>query len=60
VVSRRRGRGQTLQAQPWNSLNLQVEPTIVAVAAFLIGVTTLILALEAVLRPRLETRRRRL
>jgi len=50
---------QTLPVRIWNSLNLQVEPTIAAVSAFLIGVTTLILAAEAVLRPRRGQRRRR-
>ena len=49
---------QTLPVRIWNTLNLQVEPTIAAVSAFLIGVTTLILAAEAVLRPRLGQRRR--
>jgi putative spermidine/putrescine transport system permease protein len=52
-------RAQTLPVQIWNSLNLQVEPTIAAVSAFLIGITTLILAIEAVLRPRLGLRRGR-
>jgi len=46
-------RAQTLPVRIWNSLNLQVEPTIAAVSAFLIGITTLILAAEAILRPRL-------
>ena len=36
-------RAQTLPVRIWNSLNLQVEPTIAAVSAFLIGVTALIL-----------------
>src|SRR5271156_4605996 len=45
-------RAQTLPVRIWNSLNLQVEPTIAAVSAFLIGITTLILAAEAILRPR--------
>jgi putative spermidine/putrescine transport system permease protein len=48
---------QTLPVRIWNSLNLQVEPTIAAVSAFLIAVTTLILAAEAILRPRLGMRR---
>src|SRR5271165_2077091 len=52
-------RAQTLPVRIWNSLNLQVEPTIAAVSAFLIAVTTLILAIEAVLRPRVGQRRRR-
>jgi putative spermidine/putrescine transport system permease protein len=50
---------QTLPVRIWNSLNLQVEPTIAAVSAFLIGVTTLILIAEAVLRRQIEQRRRR-
>lgn len=52
-------RAQTLPVRIWNSLNLQVEPTIAAVSAFLIAVTTLILAAEAMLRHRLVQRRRR-
>jgi putative spermidine/putrescine transport system permease protein len=47
-------RAQTLPVRIWNSLNLQVEPTIAAVSAFLIAVTTLILVIEAILRPRLR------
>jgi putative spermidine/putrescine transport system permease protein len=43
---------QTLPVRIWNSLNLQVEPTIAAVSAFLIAVTTLILAIDGVLRHR--------
>ena len=46
-------RAQTLPVRIWNSLNLQVEPTIAAVSAFLIAITTLILAAEGILRPRL-------
>jgi putative spermidine/putrescine transport system permease protein len=55
-------RAQTLPVRIWNSLNLQVEPTIAAVSAFLIAVTTLILATEAVLRLRFNAavRRRRM
>jgi ABC-type spermidine/putrescine transport system permease subunit II len=45
-------RAQTLPVRIWNSLNLQVEPTIAAVSAFLIGVTALILAADGVLRHR--------
>ena len=52
-------RAQTLPVRIWNSLNLQVEPTIAAVSAFLIAITTLILAAEGILRPRLGQRRRR-
>lgn len=51
-------RAQTLPVRIWNSLNLQVEPTIAAVSAFLIGVTTLILAADGVLRHRRGQRRR--
>jgi ABC-type spermidine/putrescine transport system permease subunit II len=49
---------QTLPVRIWNSLNLQVEPTIAAVSAFLIAVTTLILGAEAILRQRQAQRRR--
>src|SRR5271168_2058221 len=52
-------RGQTLPVRIWNSLNLQVEPTIAAVSAFLIAVTTLILGVEAILRQRQGQRSRR-
>jgi putative spermidine/putrescine transport system permease protein len=48
---------QTLPVRIWNSLNLQVEPTIAAVSAFLIAVTTLILAADGVLRHRRGRRR---
>src|SRR5689334_20051319 len=41
---------QTLPVRIWNSLNLQVEPTIAAVSAFLIAVTCVILAADGVLR----------
>lgn len=41
---------QTLPVRIWNSLNLQVEPTIAAVSAFLIAVTTLVLVIDGVLR----------
>ncbi len=41
---------QTLPVRIWNSLNLQVEPTIAAVSAFLIAVTCLILATDGLLR----------
>jgi len=53
-------RAQTLPVRIWNSLNLQVEPTIAAVSAFLIAVTTLILAVDGVLRHRSGRRRRRM
>ena len=49
---------QTLPVRIWNSLNLQVEPTIAAVSAFLIGVTTLILVADAILRRRGQRRGR--
>jgi ABC-type spermidine/putrescine transport system permease subunit II len=49
---------QTLPVRIWNSLNLQVEPTIAAVSAFLIAITTLILAAEGILRHRFGQRRR--
>jgi putative spermidine/putrescine transport system permease protein len=51
-------RTQTLPVRIWNSLNLQVEPTIAAVSAFLIAITTLILVAEGILR-QLGQRRRR-
>ena len=50
-------RAQTLPVRIWNSLNLQVEPTIAAVSAFLIGVTTLILTADGILRRRRGRRR---
>lgn len=43
-------RSETLPVRIWNSLHLQVEPVIAAVSAFLIGVTGLILLLDAALR----------
>jgi len=51
-------RAQTLPVRIWNSLNLQIEPTIAAVSAFLIGVTTLILAADSILRHRRGRRHR--
>ena len=45
-------RAQTLPVRIWNSLNLEIEPTIAAVSAFLIGVTALVLLLDALLRGR--------
>jgi putative spermidine/putrescine transport system permease protein len=51
-------RAQTLPVRIWNSLNLQIEPTIAAVSAFLIGVTTMILAADGILRHRRGRRRR--
>ena len=50
---------QTLPVRIWNSLNLQIEPTIAAVSAFLIGVTSLILAADGILRHHRAERRRR-
>jgi putative spermidine/putrescine transport system permease protein len=52
-------RSQTLPVRIWNSLNLQVEPTIAAVSAFLIAVTCVILGLDGVLRHRRGQRRLR-
>lgn len=45
-------RAQTLPVRIWNSLHLEIEPTIAAVSAFLIGVTALVLLLDALLRSR--------
>jgi ABC-type spermidine/putrescine transport system permease subunit II len=50
-------RSQTLPVRIWNSLNLQVEPTIAAVSAFLIAVTCVILGVDGVLRHRRGQRR---
>jgi len=41
---------QTLPVRIWNSLHLEVEPTIAAVSSFLIGITALVLLLDATLR----------
>ncbi len=43
-------RSETLPVRIWNSLHLQVEPVIAAVSAFLIGVTGVILLVDAYLR----------
>jgi putative spermidine/putrescine transport system permease protein len=43
-------RSETLPVRIWNSLHLQVEPVIAAVSAFLIGVTGVVLLLDAVVR----------
>jgi ABC-type spermidine/putrescine transport system permease subunit II len=51
-------KAQTLPVKIWNSLTLEVEPTIAAVSAFLIGVTALILLADWALRRRREQRRR--
>jgi putative spermidine/putrescine transport system permease protein len=45
-------RAQTLPVRIWNSLHLEIEPTIAAVSAFLIGVTALVLLLDGLLRGR--------
>jgi putative spermidine/putrescine transport system permease protein len=41
---------QTLTVRVWNSLLLEVDPTIAAVSSFLIGVTTAVLGASALLR----------
>jgi len=43
-------RSETLPVRIWNSLHLQVEPVIAAVSAFLIGVTGVVLLLDAFMR----------
>jgi ABC-type spermidine/putrescine transport system permease subunit II len=48
-------RSQTLPVRIWNSLHMEIEPTIAAVSAFLIGVTALILLLDAAIRGRRST-----
>ena len=45
---------QTLTVRIWNSLVLEVDPTIAAVSSFLIGVTTVVLGASAFLRGRGE------
>jgi ABC-type spermidine/putrescine transport system permease subunit II len=50
-------RSQTLPVRIWNSLNLQVEPTIAAVSAFLVAMTCVILGVDGVLRHRRGQRR---
>jgi putative spermidine/putrescine transport system permease protein len=45
-------RTQTLPVRIWNSLHLEVEPTIAAVSAFLIAVTGIVLTIDALLRRR--------
>jgi ABC-type spermidine/putrescine transport system permease subunit II len=45
-------RAQTLPVRIWNSLHLEIEPTIAAVSAFLIGITALVLLLDSLLRGR--------
>jgi putative spermidine/putrescine transport system permease protein len=46
---------QTLTVRVWNSLVLEVDPTIAAVSSFLIGVTTVVLGVSGLLRRRGET-----
>jgi putative spermidine/putrescine transport system permease protein len=48
---------QTLPVRIWNSLNLQVEPTIAAISAFLVAVTCVILGIDGILRHRRGERR---
>jgi putative spermidine/putrescine transport system permease protein len=43
-------RSETLPVRIWNSLHLQMEPVIAAVSAFLIGVTGVVLLLDALMR----------
>jgi putative spermidine/putrescine transport system permease protein len=45
---------QTLTVRVWNSLLLEVDPTIAAVSAFLIAVTCAVLGASAVLRRRTD------
>lgn len=47
-------RDQTLAVRIWNSLHLEVEPTIAAVSAFLIAVTGLFLFADWIIRRRLR------
>ena len=46
---------QTLTVRVWNSLRLEVDPTIAAVSSFLIGVTIAVLGASALLQGRGET-----
>jgi putative spermidine/putrescine transport system permease protein len=48
---------QTLTVRVWNSLVLEVDPTIAAVSSFLIGVTAAVLGVSALLRGGRETSR---
>lgn len=50
-------KSETLPVRIWNSLHMQVEPIIAAVSAFLIGVTGLVLFLDALLRHLRKARR---
>jgi putative spermidine/putrescine transport system permease protein len=45
-------RAQTLPVRIWNSLHMEIEPTIAAVSAFLIGITALVLLVDGLLRGR--------
>ena len=45
-------RAQTLPVRIWNSLHLEIEPTIAAVSAFLIAITGIVLLLDSLLRGR--------
>jgi putative spermidine/putrescine transport system permease protein len=45
---------QTLTVRVWNSLLLEVDPTIAAVSSFLIGITTAVLGTSALLRGRAD------
>ena len=45
---------QTLTVRVWNSLLLEVDPTIAAVSAFLIAVTCAVLGASALLRRRTD------
>jgi putative spermidine/putrescine transport system permease protein len=45
-------RTETLPVRIWNSLHMEIEPTIAAVSAFLIGVTALVLLADGLLRGR--------
>ena len=47
---------ETLPVRIWNSLRMEIEPTIAAVSAFLIGITTIVLLADAAVK-RLLARR---
>ena len=48
---------ETLPVRIWNSLRMNVEPTIAAVSGFLIATTVVILAIDAALRRTLNASR---
>lgn len=48
---------ETLPVRIWNSLRMEVEPTIAAVSAFLIAVTAAVLAVDALTRHLMNVRR---